>query len=269
MTSFSSIIGGFTFKNLFIYLCVCLGVDVQYIHNWANLFPHHIPVNKLRQSPPRCEAVITGFISKSTNKLTTKNASFFFLCFLLLQRKRKPSLYFRQTLYNKTTTKPWPRKVQTERCCCWAVPRLQGHFLVRSHLESRHVWPFQRHPPPSEMKRGKHMCYSMGNYFGLTTRDLGLVVCDLLYCLLFMYIYVQVWYSFGAQSWKISHGRHRHWVKDSISPSNMLSNSSFCYFFFVFLNFRHASILFPPSHELLVFYIHIPQMLGSRNSRFT
>jgi hypothetical protein len=36
------------------------------------------------------------------------------------------------------------------------------------------------------------MCYPMGNYFSLTTRDLGLVVCDLLYCLLYMYIYVQV-----------------------------------------------------------------------------
>lgn len=31
------------------------------------------------------------------------------------------------------------------------------------------------------------------------------------------------------------------------------------FFFFVFLNFRHAAILFPSSQELLMFYIHIPR----------
>lgn len=40
-------------------------------------------------------------------------------------------------------------------------------------------------------------------------------------------------------------------------PSNMLSHSSFCYFFTP-LNFHHAPILFPSSQELLVFYIHTP-----------
>lgn len=93
MTSFSMGVVYFTFIFLFIYLyvcvCMCLCVDIHYIHNWANLFPHHIPVNKLKQSPHRCEAMVTG----STNKLTTKKChSFFFLWFLLLQRKRKPSL---------------------------------------------------------------------------------------------------------------------------------------------------------------------------------
>lgn len=93
-------------------------------------------------------------------------------------------------------------------------------------------------------------------YFSWATRDLELLVCGLLYCILYMYIYVQVWYNFGERSWRVSHGRHRHWVKDSISPSNMLSHSSFCYFFP--LNFHHAPILFPSSQELFEFYIHTP-----------
>lgn len=94
-------------------------------------------------------------------------------------------------------------------------------------------------------------------YFSWATRDLELLVCGLLYCILYMYIYVQVWYNFGERSWRVSHGRHRHWVKDSIPPSNMLSHSSFCYFFTP-LNFHHAPILFPSSQELLVFYIYTP-----------
>lgn len=136
------------FLNFSLFVCVFIRstIELTYFHTPKPSW--HSPVGKLKRPPHRCKAMIDSRVYKQVHPQTDnqKGHGFFFLCFLFLQCKRKcwgvgGGERFRQTLCNKNTTKPWPRKSTTKRCCR-ATPRTQGCFLFGSHLESRHAWPF-------------------------------------------------------------------------------------------------------------------------------
>lgn len=132
----------------FLFICVCVfirsTIELTYLHTQKPGW--HMPVDKLKQ--PHIDAKPESRVYKQVHPQTDNNNkkcySFFFLCFLLLYSAKGNAPGgggVGQALCNKNTTKPWPRKSTTKRCCC-ATPWMRGCFLLGSHQESRHEWPF-------------------------------------------------------------------------------------------------------------------------------
>lgn len=188
----------------FFFVCVFIRstIELTYFHTpkpgW------HSPVDKLKQPPHRCKATIDSRVYKQVHPQTDnkKSHGFFFLCFLFLQRKRKRwgvggdrgsgKLYA-----IKTPQSLDPGKAQQRDA---AVP----HQERRDVSYSEATWSQDTHGHFSGIHRRQRwrglntritLCY-----FSWATRDLELLVCGLLYCILYMYIYIctgmiQFWWT--------------------------------------------------------------------------